>query len=277
MKSIVFTLLLISSISTMAQQKEKLPYSKVKQTNELVFISGQIGQDNRTGKLVDDSFEAEVNQVMKNIDQLLREQGLGFADLVNVTVYLKNMDNYPVTNKVYSSFFKEGFPARVCIAVADLPSKANIEIAAIALKKQYLTLENKEMVRQFLEVVRSGKHPDQAVKFMADTVLAHQMNAEEETAVKRTPQDYAAHIREFLALYGNFSFEITELIASDDKVYARWKQTGKHLGTIDGHPSTGKTLVEIASAVYRLEHGKIAEYWIQIDREGLGKQLEASR
>jgi len=261
----------------MAQQKEKLPYSKVKQANELVFISGQIGQDNRTGKLADDSFEAEVNQVMKNMGQLLQEQGLDFADLVNVTIYLKNMDNYSVTNKVYTSFFKENYPARVCIAVADLPSKANIEIAAIALKKQDLTLENKEMVRQFLEVVRSGKHPDQAVKFMTDTLLAHQMNAEEETAVKRTPQNYADHVREFLALYGDFSFEITELIASGDKVYARWKQTGKHLGTIDGHAAKGKTLVEITSAVYRLEHGKIVEYWIQTDREGLTRQLESGR
>jgi len=59
-----------------------------------------------------------------------------------------------------------------------------------------------------------------------------------QTTVKRTPQNYADHIREFLKMYGNFSFEITELIADSDKVYARWKQTGKHLTEIDGYAPT---------------------------------------
>lgn len=133
--------------------------------------------------------------------------------------------------------------------------------------------KNKKQIRQFLTEVRSGKSPDHAGLYMADTLLAHQLNAEEETTVKRTPQNYAEHINEFLTLYGDFHFEITELIAEDDRVYARWKQTGKHMATIDGHPATGKPIIEIASAVYRLENGKIKEYWIQIDRLGLEKQL----
>jgi predicted ester cyclase len=85
---------------------------------------------------------------------------------------------------------------------------------------------------------------------------------------------YANHIREFLTLYGNYTFEITELLAEGNKVYARWKQTGTHLTTIDGYTATGQPLVEIASAVYRVENGKIAEYWIQIDRFGLEEQLK---
>ena len=139
---------------------------------------------------------------------------------------------------------------------------------------QLSSSENKAIVKLFLEQVRSGQQPDNAILFMADSILAHQMNAEEQTAVKRTPQNYADHIREFLIMFGNFSFEITELIAEDDKVYARWKQTGKHLTEIDGYAPTGKPLTEIASCVYRLENGKIIEYWIQIDRLGLDKQLQ---
>ena len=133
---------------------------------------------------------------------------------------------------------------------------------------------NKETVKLFLETVRSGKAAGKANLFMADTILAHQMNAEEQITVKRTPQDYSEHVKEFLTMYGNFRFEITELISEGDKVYARWIQRGKHLTEIDGHAPTGKALTEIASAVYRVDSDKIVEYWIQIDRFGFEKQLQ---
>jgi predicted ester cyclase len=135
-------------------------------------------------------------------------------------------------------------------------------------------LENKEIVRQFLEQVRSGKFPEKASLYMADSILAHQMNAENETTVIRTPQNYSEHIEDFVQMFGQFSFEITDLIAEEDKVYARWKQIGNHLAEIDGYQPTGNPLIEIASCVYRLENNKIAEYWIQIDRLGFEKQLQ---
>lgn len=136
------------------------------------------------------------------------------------------------------------------------------------------TTTSQQIVKDFLLTVRSGKNPDKAKEFMAGKVLAHQLNAEHAQTVERTPENYAAHVREFLQLYGQFEFEITELIAQDNKVYARWKQTGKHLAQINGYPATGLPLIEIASAVYRLENGKIVEYWIQIDRAGFEKQLQ---
>lgn len=253
-----------------------LPFSKTVSANGLVFISGQIGIDEANGKLVTSSFEAEAHQVMKNLEILLKKEGLGFNHLVNVTIYLKNLAYYALTNQVYSSYFSGRLPARVCLAVADLPAKANIEITATALNDRPAHT-NKEIVKEFLEQVRSGKHVDNAGLFMADTLLAHQMNSEEETTVKRTPKNYADHIREFIHLYGNFSFEITELLADGDKVYVRWKQIGKHLTKIDGYAPTGKPLTELASAVYQLKNGKIIEYWIQIDRLGFEKQLQQSR
>ncbi|WP_367867756.1 Rid family detoxifying hydrolase [Pedobacter sp. WC2423] len=277
MKKVLLILLFIYSFPMMAQQKDNLvqalPYSKVKSAKDFVFLSGQIGINSTTGLLVTSSFEAEVHQVMKNIASLLHEKGLTYSDLVNVTIYLKSMDNYAITNQVYRSYFTGDFPARVCMAVTDLPAKANIEIAATALNQINSSAENKQLIRRFLEEVRSGKNPDRAGLYMADTLLAHQLNAEAETTVTRTPQNYAEHVKEFLTLYGNFHFEITEIIAEGDRVYVRWKQTGKHLATIDGHPATGKPIIEIASAVYRLENGKIKEYWIQIDRLGFEKQL----
>ncbi|QMU31532.1 ester cyclase [Adhaeribacter radiodurans] len=133
---------------------------------------------------------------------------------------------------------------------------------------------NKEIVKAFLTEVRSGKTPDNANLYLAETVLAHQVNAENETTVKRTPENYADHVREFLTQYGDYSFQITELLAEGDKVYARWKQTGHHLTNLDGYAPTGKPLIEIASAVYRVQNGKIVEYWIQIDRFGFEQQLK---
>ena len=277
MKKLGILILIINSLCTMAQEKpvSKLPFSKTASANGLLVISGQIGVDSSTGKLVTTSFEAEAKQVMFNLGSALKDNGLNFNDLINVTIYLKSMSNYQVTNQVYTSYFNDKFPARVCIAVADLPSHANIEISGTAKISSNSSVSNKEVIQQFLKDVRSGKNPDNASLYMADPVSAHQMNAENEETVKRTPENYAEHVKEFLKMYGNFSFDVTELIAENDKVYVRWKQIGKHLTEIDGHPATGKPLTEIASAVYRLENGKIAEYWIQIDRFGFEKQLES--
>jgi reactive intermediate/imine deaminase len=264
----------------MAQRKNSdtiLPFSKSVLANDFLFISGQVGIDDVTGKLVNSSFEAETNQVMKNIGVLLKKEGITFADLISVTIYLKSMDNYQLTNKIYTSYFTGVLPARVCIAVADLPAKANIEISATAKIVKRQSEINKETIKKFLETVRTGKAPDDSKLFMADTVLAHQVNVEEQTTVKRTPENYTYHVKEFLKMYGSFSFEITELLADGDKVYARWIQKGNHLADIDGYAPTGKPINEIASVVYRLENNKIVEYWIQIDRYGFEKQLQENK
>lgn len=149
-----------------------------------------------------------------------------------------------------------------------------INITQTRAQQMNTTQQSEKIVRGFLQVVRSGRAPERAAEFMADTVIANQMNAENLEAIKRTPQNYASHIKEFLNTYGTYQFEITELIASNDKVYVRWKQTGKHVEAIDGFKPTGLPLTEIGSGVYRVANGKIAEYWIQLDRKGLELQLQ---
>src|SRR5262245_54162759 len=91
-----------------------------------------------------------------------------------------------------------------------------------------------DVVRQFLLDVRSGKNPDNANLYMADTVIAHQVVSEEALTVYRTPAEYAEHVRETLRSFGNYSIDIQEIINENNKVYARWKLTGKHFGEIDG-------------------------------------------
>lgn len=117
---------------TNSKQSFTVPYSDCILVNDFLFISGQVGINRSTGLLVDSGFEDEAIQVMKNIESLLSKENLKFSDLVNVTIYLKNMKNYQQLNKIYATFFVDKFPARVCIAVADLPLNANLEIAATA-------------------------------------------------------------------------------------------------------------------------------------------------
>ncbi|UHA72730.1 ester cyclase [Paenibacillus sp. 481] len=131
-----------------------------------------------------------------------------------------------------------------------------------------------QLITHFFEEVKSGKDPDKAHQYMAPLVKAHQVNAEHSATIDRTPDNYAEHIREFKDMFGDFVVEVQELIAQEQKVYVRWKQTGKHVGVVEGYAPTGKELVEIASAVYRVEDMKIVEYWIQIDRLGMLKQLK---
>lgn len=134
-----------------------------------------------------------------------------------------------------------------------------------------------QIVRKFFDEVRSGNHPDYVNQLMAEKVLAHQIVSEEEQTVCRTPEDYAEHVREMVEVYGNFSLEIQEFLVQGSKVYVRWKQVGMHVGEIDGYQPTGLPIIQIASAVYRVEDGKIAEYWIQIDRSGIQNQLERNK
>ncbi|MFA2692228.1 ester cyclase [Bacillus mycoides] len=134
-----------------------------------------------------------------------------------------------------------------------------------------------QIVRKFFEEVRSGKNPDYSNQLMVEKVLAHQIVSEEEQTVCRTPEDYAEHVREMIEVYGDFSLEIQEFLVQGSKVYVRWKQVGIHLGEIDGYQPTGLPIIQMASAVYRIEDGKIVEYWIQIDRSGIQNQLECNK
>lgn len=129
------------------------------------------------------------------------------------------------------------------------------------------------VVREFLQVIRSGADPRQAERLMAPVVLAHQVQAEEPATITRTPQEYAEHVEEMLAAYGQFRLQIDELFGSGDKVYARWTQYGMHVGNIDGSAPTGRPIVQVTSSVYRVADGRIVEYWLQMDRWGLRAQL----
>lgn len=135
MKKLIYSLAIsLFFLSANAQDNggKKLPFSSSLVAGELVFLSGQIGIDPNTSKLSDSSFEAEVRQVMENIKKELLIHHLTLDDLVSATIYLKDMKQYEKLNSVYGSYFKDKFPTRTCIAVADLPANASVEITVIA-------------------------------------------------------------------------------------------------------------------------------------------------
>ncbi|WPK13965.1 ester cyclase [Lysinibacillus louembei] len=136
---------------------------------------------------------------------------------------------------------------------------------------------NEQILKSFYEIVRTGRHPERAELFMAKEVKAHQINSENMVTIIRSPQNYADHIREMKDSWGNFKIEIEELITQNQKVYVRWKQIGIHIGEYEGYQPTNKEVVELGSAIYRLENQKIVEYWIQVDRLGIIEQLKKNQ
>jgi 2-iminobutanoate/2-iminopropanoate deaminase len=107
------------------------PFSTAVKANGFLFLSGQIGID-QGGKLADD-FDLEVRQIFENIDAVLSEQKLTFNNIVSVTVYLKDMQNFKRLNDIYKTYFDGYYPSRTCIAVLELPLKANVEMTITAL------------------------------------------------------------------------------------------------------------------------------------------------
>lgn len=136
MRTLLLFILSTLSFSSMAQTPAPPPpYSDAVEANGMLYVSGQIGRAN--GQLVTESFPAEAHQVMKNVGEILRKRMLTHDDLVSVTIYLKDMKNYAAINEVYRTYFRGArLPARVCIAVAELPLNANVEIAGIAQMKR---------------------------------------------------------------------------------------------------------------------------------------------
>ncbi|GAA7753136.1 RidA family protein [Helicobacter pylori] len=110
------------------------PYSQAIATNDLVFISGQLGIDASTGEFKGTDIHSQTTQSMENIKAILKEVGLGMDSVVKTTILLKSLDDFSVVNEIYGSYFKEPYPARATFQVAKLPKDALVEIEAIATK-----------------------------------------------------------------------------------------------------------------------------------------------
>ena len=107
------------------------PYSQAIRAGGFLFVSGQLGLDPATGKLVD-GVEAQASQALDNMAAILAEAGMGFANVVKATVLLASMDDFIKVNMIYAKRFPESPPARAAYAVARLPLGGLVEIESIA-------------------------------------------------------------------------------------------------------------------------------------------------
>jgi 2-iminobutanoate/2-iminopropanoate deaminase len=109
------------------------PYSQAIEVNGLLFISGQIPVNPSTGK-IPDGIEAQTEQVMQNIEAILKEAGYTFEDVVKSTCLLSDIANFKAMNEVYAKYYTKDCPARAAFAVKDLPMGVLVEIETIAAK-----------------------------------------------------------------------------------------------------------------------------------------------
>lgn len=109
------------------------PYSQGIRAGNMVFLSGQIALDPESGGLIMDDLEQETQQVMKNIEALLKVEGLSFKHIVKTSIFLSDMKHFATVNKVYGGYFSELPPARETVAVAGLPKGVNVEISVTAI------------------------------------------------------------------------------------------------------------------------------------------------
>ena len=110
------------------------PYNQAIVAGDTLYISGQIPMDPVTKNLIMDSRDLETHMVMKNISAILKEAGYEFKDIVKCSIFLADMNDFPVINEAYGSYFTDNYPARETVQVGKLPLGVNVEISAIAVK-----------------------------------------------------------------------------------------------------------------------------------------------
>ena len=108
------------------------PYSQAVRIGNMLYLSGQLGVDPEPRQLVAGGVATQTQQAMKNIDAILSAAGFSFSNVVQVQIFLEDMDDYGAVNGVYRTFFPEAVPARAAVEVAGLPLDAKVEILVVA-------------------------------------------------------------------------------------------------------------------------------------------------
>jgi 2-iminobutanoate/2-iminopropanoate deaminase len=108
------------------------PYSQAVKAGNLLFVSGQLPLDPATGEMVGGDVAAQANQCLRNIIAILEAENLSVDNIVRITIYLQDMNDFSRVNEVYAAFFAGKYPARVCVEVSRLPKEAAVEIDAVA-------------------------------------------------------------------------------------------------------------------------------------------------
>ena len=120
------------AISSAGAPKAIGPYSQAVRAGQLLFLSGQVALDPKTGQMVEGGIAEQTRRVFENLAAVLAAAGRSFADVVRTTVFLADMNDFVAMNEIYGQYFKEPYPARATVQVARLPKDARVEIDLIA-------------------------------------------------------------------------------------------------------------------------------------------------
>ena len=115
--------------------KPLAPYSPGIRYGDLLFTAGQVGLDPENQKLVPGGVATQAKQAMENLGAILKAANTSFDNLIKVTIFLTDIDDYAAVNEVYGSYFTDAPPARSAVQVVALPAAASVEIEAIAAIK----------------------------------------------------------------------------------------------------------------------------------------------
>jgi len=110
------------------------PYSQAVIVGNMLYTSGQIAL-RADGSLNDGDIQTQTKQVMLNLNEVLKEAGMSFQDVVKTTIFLSDMNDFGAMNEIYESFLSEPYPARSTVAVKTLPKNVKVEIELIAFKQ----------------------------------------------------------------------------------------------------------------------------------------------
>jgi 2-iminobutanoate/2-iminopropanoate deaminase len=120
-------------ITTEKAPKAIGPYSQAIQAGNMLYVSGQLGIDPLTGKMVEGGVSAQARQALVNVMAILMAANMSLRDAVQVQVFLTDIADFAAVNEVYKEFFAEPYPARAAFAVKALPAGGLVEVLVTAV------------------------------------------------------------------------------------------------------------------------------------------------
>jgi|TARA_S200000501_G_scaffold67950_2_gene59565 2-iminobutanoate/2-iminopropanoate deaminase len=109
------------------------PYSQAVKSNGFLFVSGQIPLNPETGDLMNASIEDQAEQVIQNLKNVCEAANTSLSDIVKLTIYITDMNDFSIVNEAMAKHFSEPYPARATVEVSALPLGVNVEMDAIVL------------------------------------------------------------------------------------------------------------------------------------------------
>lgn len=111
------------------------PYSQAVRARGMVYVSGQLGLDPKSGQFAGDTFEAQARQALANMNAILVAAGCSVTDIVSVDVFVTDLSNFKLFNSIYDEFMAGHRPARAAVQVSALPLGGVVEVKCVALCK----------------------------------------------------------------------------------------------------------------------------------------------